>query len=181
MGGHRAGGADVGIAPFRMRKTSARAPQTVVGRFLYAGATGDRDERERLVKLLNRGRPGWNDDESVVVEAACGLAVRRCFHPDADVRQISAFVSSLRARVGPGATPPGQLETEAVIRSALGEEDVSLDGITAQDLLTIRGVVVMVLARWQMLPAAVIGPLIADAEREAVRRGWSPPLAGEIG
>lgn len=164
---------------FRRRRAASGFPETVAGRFLLATVIGDRDERERLVEQLNRGQEGWNDDEAAVVELACVMAVRRCIPADMDVRQISALVSSLRSGVGGGVTPPGQLETEAVIRSALGEAGVSLDGITSQDLYIIRGVVLLALVRWQMLPAGAAGPLIADAEREAVRRGWDPPLAGD--
>jgi len=52
---------------------------------------------------------------------------------------------------------------EAVIRLALGEQDVDTAGITAG-----------------RLGEADVDQLITDAEKDAVERGWNPPLASVL-
>ena len=52
-----------------------------------------------LNPALNKGKPGWNDDEPAVAEATCELAVREYFGGDYDVRAITSFVSVMRFRI----------------------------------------------------------------------------------
>lgn len=104
-------------------------PRTYVGQWLLAGMLDQRAERQRLSRMLNNGKSGWNADEPAVVGFAFELAVRQLFPESVDVREITAFVRDLRSRVYSTA-PPDQLGAEALIRDAL-EEPVDISDITA--------------------------------------------------
>lgn len=58
-------------------------------------------------------------EEPAVIEIACEFAVRRYFRSSINIAEIAAFVADMRGRVR-STSPPGQSETEAVIRLALG-------------------------------------------------------------
>lgn len=161
---------------FRSKQTPTSQPSTCVGRWLRAGLLDQRELRKQLNTTLNNGKPGWNDDEPAVVEAACEIAVRRFFGADYDVREITSFVSQVRSKIH-SVEPPDQLRTEAMIRSALGESDVVTSDITAGQKFNIR---VSVLGQAKLLlglDAAAVDRLILEAERVAFERGWNPPLA----
>jgi hypothetical protein len=68
------------------------------------------------------------------------------------------------------------LETEAVIRAALGEPGISVEGINPLQLLHIRGAVVAYLIINRKADIDV-DELIVEAENVAFSRGWHPPLA----
>jgi hypothetical protein len=150
-------------------------PRTVVGRWLLAGLLNQVAERERLRPMLNGGESGWNYDEPGTVEAVCEIAVRRYFHRDADVREITAFVSEFRAKIH-SIKPPGQLEAEALVRMALGDPDVVVDNISFTDTFhTQAGVALHVVQKLDLDPPEV-RQLVIDGERLAFKRGWNPPL-----
>jgi hypothetical protein len=154
----------------------APGPSTVVGAWLRATLLDQRELARRLNSALNNGKPGWNDDEPAVVEAMCELAVREYFGGDYDVRAITLFVSGMRSRIH-SVAPPGQLETEALIRSALGETDVVTDDIKPLQRYVIRGSVLglaRILLGWD---EATVDQRIVEGERVAFARGWNPPLA----
>jgi len=161
---------------FRFRAGFSALPRTHVGRWLWAGLTGQRELRERLRPALNGGRDGWNDDEPAVVQAACELAVRQYFRPGYDVRQVTAFVAELRDALA-GDPPVDQLAAEAVIRSALGETDVTVDGISPGAKYLIHSWAVTLATARSGLSESAIGQLIAEAENIAFEQGWHPPLA----
>ncbi len=77
----------------RGRASSWRQPRTTAGLWLRAGVFGDRDSRMRLSKRLNGGKPGWNEDEPAVAEAACELAVGRLFGVGTDEGAVVAFAN----------------------------------------------------------------------------------------
>lgn len=152
--------------------------QTVVGLWLQAMLVGDAEARRSLTRRLNGGKQGWNYDEPAVVEAACELAVRRFFGSGYDVREITAAVSWMRsADQAKGKTPHGQLEMEAVIRSALGEADVDIGGIIPPVLMEIRGAALGYAVLKLGLREPEIAELIVEAENVAFKRGWNPPLS----
>lgn len=58
----------------KWRKVKATPlPRTLVGQWLLAAVLEQRDLRDRLVKSLNGGQGGWNNDEPAVIAAACQL------------------------------------------------------------------------------------------------------------
>jgi hypothetical protein len=162
---------------FYSRSTSPSKPRTYIGQWLRATLLSERDLRRQLSQMLNGGRDGWNDDEPAVIEAACELAVRRSFGANYDIREISAFVSEMRARIQQNGTAPGQLEMEAVIRVALGETEVDIGGIRRSELLNIRTVVTGNVCEKLELDKSAIDKLITDSEQAAFDRGWKPPIA----
>lgn len=169
------------------RRKAAGGLRTVAGLWLMALVSDDHAERDRLSDFLNRGEPDdWSYDEIGVWEAAGVLVVRRCLGPGGDVRQVPGFVSWLRsaraAKVPAGnkARLAGQLEMEAVIRHGLGDESVSLDGISRYDLFMTWVAAAGLPMRWGVVPPGEHRRLIAEAERMAERRGWHPPLASEV-
>lgn len=149
-------------------------PGTLMGQVLRATLRRDFGAADDLSGRLNGGRPGWNDDEPAVVEAACELAALRYFRADCDVREITAFVSDMLARVTESKLGAGPLEVEAVIRGALGEKDVSLEGIRRSVLHGIRITVTMDIVYRLSLAGPEIDRLVTDAERMAFARGWDP-------
>jgi len=164
--------------PFRSRSVSRGGPRTYVGQSLRAALLRQTELRDRLHPKLNGGREtGWNADEPAVVEAACELAVGRFFGTSYDVRAITAFVAELREATANDPTHD-RLKTEAVIRLALGDQDVDTAGITAGQKLRIRGAVLtLALGKLGRLSEADVDQLITEAEKIAIERGWNPPLA----
>jgi hypothetical protein len=162
---------------FRSKQEAPRTgPSTVVGMWLRATLLDQRELAKRLNPALNNGKPGWNDDEPAVVESLCEMVVREYFGDDYDVRAITSFVSQMRSRIH-SVAPPGQLETEAVIRSALGETDVVTDDIKPLQKYVIRISVlglIRILLGWD---EATVDQRIVEGERMAFERGWNPPLA----
>lgn len=113
-----------------------------------------------------------------MVEAACELVVRRFFGSGYDVRAITTAVSWMRsAGQAKGKTPHGQLEMEAVLRSALGEMDVDISGIIPPVLMEIRGISLSYAVLKPDLREPEIAALIIEAENVALKRGWNPPLS----
>ena len=109
------------------------------------------------------------------MEAACEIAVRRYFRRDADVREITAFVSEFRARIH-STKPPGQLEAEALVRMALGDPDVVVDDISFTDTFNTQAGVTLLVILKLGLDSPEVRQLVIDGERLAFRRGWNPPL-----
>jgi hypothetical protein len=153
-------------------------PRTVVGLWLRAMLMRDVEVRRQLTRELNGGKKGWNYDEPAVVQAICELMVRRFFGTNYDVREITAAVSFMRAAdQAQNKTPHGQLEMEAVIRSALGETDVDISGIIPPVLMEIRGAATAYCSFKLALREPDVIQMIAEAERIAFERGWNPSLA----
>ena len=162
---------------FRSRVVPSGRPRTNVGQWLRATLLRQTELRDRLKNKLNGGKvKGWNDDEPAVVQAACELAVGRFFGTTYDVRAVTTFAAELYEAA---AHDPryDQLKTEAVIRSALGEQDIDTAGITPGQKYLIRGMVVTFVYGKLRLGEAELDRLITDAEKIAVKRGWNPPLA----
>jgi hypothetical protein len=158
-----------------MSARSSPKPRTYIGLFIQASLLRQREERQRLIGKLNAGRPGWNDDEPAVAEAAFELALRRLYPADADVRALTPFVSDLRARVSSVASLD-QLETEALIRKALGDPDVVTSGISQMNAFNIYGGVTQKIIIDNGFSESEIAELVTNAEILAFKRGWSPPL-----
>lgn len=139
----------------------------------------DAQRRRELGAKLNGGKLGFNRGEAAVVHAACQLAVRRLWGAGYDVRDISAAVSFMReASLAKGKTPPyGQLEMEAVIRSALGEADVDMSGMPRPLAYEIQIVALGYAALMLALSEPELVRLIRAAAQVAVERSWKPPLA----
>jgi hypothetical protein len=146
---------------------------------LRAGLRGDNADYSRLARTLNRGQKGWNDDEPAVVEAACQMAVQQFFATYGHV-PVDAFVADMRQRIAKERTPSRQEDMEVVIRAALNDNASVPPDIKRGELLRIRGAVTANIADILKLDAEAIDQFIAEAERVAIARGYSPPLAAEL-
>jgi hypothetical protein len=156
--------------PFLSRVVSRGRPRTNVGQWLRATLLRQHELRDSLKDKLSGCKvKGWNDDERAVVQAACELAVGRFFGTSYDVRAVTTFAAELHEAT---AHDPryDQLKTEAVVRSALGEQDVDTEGITAGQKYLIRGAVVTLVYGKLRLSEAELDRLITDAEKVAVKR-----------
>jgi hypothetical protein len=126
--------------------------------------------------MLNNGKStGWNDDEPAVVGLVFELTVRRLFPESVDVREITAFVRDLRSRVHTTA-PPDQLESEALIRDALGES-LDISGMRPLKIFTTRAAILAGAVLKIPLRESDVRQLILEGERIAFEQGWNPPLA----
>jgi hypothetical protein len=102
--------------------------------------------------------------------------VRQYFGPDYDVRAVTDYVATLRAATRDNGTFP-QLETEALIRAALGETDVDVSGISRGARLSIQGPAAVLATDRMGFGEAEMDQLITEAEQITFERGWHPPLA----
>jgi hypothetical protein len=163
----------------REDQPSPEFPRTKVGQFLRAAVLIDVELRRKLSAKLGGDKPGWNYDEPAVVQAACELAVRRLWSGHYDIRDITAAVTFIRDAnaAARGTAGYGQLEMEAVIRSALGETDIDLSGIIPPTVFEIQGAVTGYAVLKLRLSEGEIDGLIVEAENIAFQRGWNPPLA----
>jgi hypothetical protein len=163
----------------RAKRSEPATPRTVMGLWLRAFLLRDAQRRRELGAKLNGGKLGFNRDEAAVVQAACQLAVRRLWGSGYDVRDITAAVAVMReASLANDHTPPyGQLEMEAVIRSALGEADVDMTGIPRPLAYEIQGVALGYGARMLGLSEPEVVRLICEAEQIAFDHDSKPPLA----
>lgn len=158
------------------KRAPVARPKTYVGLWLRAALLNQPELQKQLGVTLNGGKADWNYDEPAVVEAVCVLALRRRFPSGADPQAITAFVSGVRNRIH-SETPPGQRETEAVIRFALGDPDVRVGHIPTLELLLAQYVTAAEACIQLGLDEAAINQMIIEGERVAWEQGWQPPLA----
>jgi hypothetical protein len=162
----------------RAKRSKPAMPRTVMGLWLRAFLLRDARRLRELTAKLNGGKRGWSYDEAGVVQAASELAVRRFFGTHYDVRAVTEVVLFIRdADQAGGKTPHGQLEMEAVIRSALGEADVDTGGINPQVAFEIQGAITAYIVFKLGISAPEVVRLICEAEQIAFERGSKPPLA----
>ena len=160
-------------------------PQTVMGLWLRASILGMTEDRDRLSRLLNGGKPGWNDDEPGVVEAASELAARRYFGPEGSSDEITATAAQvvecerrgadLRGRAG---SLPDKTYVQAVIRHDTGDPPAGWHNIRPSVALHIRGAFILFVAMTLDIMFE-LDQLIRDAEALAFERGLKPPLLTE--
>ena len=158
---------------FRLgRKDKPVEPVTLMGLFMRATMLRWEDDRQRLSAEVKR--TGSVDGNSVI-RAAFEVAVRRRFRPGADLREISSFVNEMRKAFGEK-TPV--LETEAMIRHALGE-DVPVDDIG--EWLEIGGKVPTLMGVKDVLALdeSGVNAILVEAEAIARQRGFRPTLADQ--
>ena len=148
----------------------------MVGQWLLAGLLNQVEEREKLGRMLNGGKSGWNYDEPAVVEIACQLAARHYFGNGINVYVISAFVTELRGRIH-STTPPDQEKTEALLRHALGDRDVAVSHIAHLDMFYSQGAIFGQIVHKLGLKPTEIKELIIQAELQAFEQGWNPPVS----
>ena len=149
-------------------------PRTLAGLWVQA-VLGQREQRTKLVGLLNGGQPGINYSEVGVLEIVCELLVHQYFSPDRDPREVARFVSDLRVTLVQD--PPDQAEAEALILALLGDPDVVIRGIDPLDIVSIHFSVIAQIRQKLALDEGAIDKLIVTGERLAFERGWNPPLA----
>jgi hypothetical protein len=163
--------------PYKSWSDSRARPRTNVGLWLQAGLLRQDARRDELRTTLNRGVPGWNNDEPAVVQGAFEIVMRRLFGPEYDIRAITEFVGNVRA-VMDGEPEVDQVKAEALIRAALGEAGVDADRINPgeryvlQTILAGGGIFSM-----GITDEAAVNGIIAESERVAFEQGWRPPLA----
>jgi len=153
------------------------SPRTVIGKWLVAMMLGQREIRKQLSARVNYGRPGWNDDEAAVVEAACGLAMRSYFGAEYDVRDVTAYAALLRGATGENFAG-GLMQLEALLRSALGEADVDVADIAIHARVKGYAVATAVALRKLAFGESQVKDLVTEAEAIASGRGRNPPFAG---
>lgn len=164
-------------------------PRTVVGLWLRAAALGMREERmreerNRLVREVNGGQPGWNSDEPGVIEAASELAARRYFGPQASAEQVTALAAQMQEMSRTGAAQRGGASNlpevdyvEQVIRYATGDHGAALESNSVAFHVRAAFVVFVFMELDIMFE---LDKLICDAEALAFERGLNPPLAARL-
>lgn len=140
-----------------------------MGRFLRATMLRQSNHLELHAEVKKHGSKG----SAALIRATFEVAVRRYFPRDVDLRIISAFVQEMRKAFGP-AVPV--LETEAMIRAALGE-DLPTDDIGLQPEIEAKTLTLAGLAdRWDR-DESVVNSVLVEAEKLVRQRGVEPTLA----
>jgi len=154
------------------------APRTVIGAYLRAVLLDEQERRGQLRGRVNLAQPnGWNDDEYAVVQAVFELQVRRYFGTGDGAGAVPALISKLASLQAENIMKQLDLgETEAMIRSALGESGVTTDDIAAYRKSAIGVSVMGVIHQELDLYPTAVDLLIARSEQLAFDRGWHPPL-----
>jgi hypothetical protein len=154
-------------------------PRTLVGTWLLATAMGESfDNRQKLVKRLNHGRPGINRDEPAVVAATCQELLKRWFGGTWHDQQIADFVTMIRSRLSPERAPD-QAQTEAVVRAALTGTSPPHD-MTVGDRFLVESLLFAVASDLLQLSSRDAAGVICHAERMAVAAGFDPPLLSPV-
>jgi hypothetical protein len=142
---------------------------------MRAALLRQRDRRNELQGTLNDGKPGWNDDEPAVVELVCQMAVRRFFADGRGMQDIATVVDAVQ-QASEDDMAVDRLEVEALIRKALGEDEIGTKSIGNGKKFILRiwitGAVVFLLN----LDEATVDETITDSELLAFEQGWKPPL-----
>ncbi|WP_433136149.1 hypothetical protein ACQPZ8_28405 [Actinomadura nitritigenes] len=145
-----------------------KKPDSLYGRFLGAIMTGDlkgmEDTRARAVQEI----PPQSSEGGAVAEHVFNRVVSQYFTPATPVAEISRYVIMLNEMT---TDPLNPIDAEMVIRRALGEVDVSLVGLSAGQIHTMRAIIAGDLARRMKLQKAAVYRLIIEAERNARAAG----------
>ncbi|MGW0432874.1 hypothetical protein ACWDV4_10055 [Micromonospora sp. NPDC003197] len=116
-------------------------------------------------RLLGELRALEWDGAIQMIGAAFALAVHRRFQGQSDLREISRFVAETRSRYEEGGELPA-LETEGLIRAALGETDL-MDNIGPDVALPAQIVVLGTLLQDEGLTEAELEAFIEEVEEVA--------------
>ena len=95
-------------------------------------------------------------------------ASRAYFGPQLDLREISAVVADMRAAFGDGVP---SLETDALIRLALGDEDVDTTGISEETMVRAATITVTSIADFWGQDEGKIFAIFERAEAMVRERG----------
>ncbi|SCF22497.1 hypothetical protein GA0070618_4202 [Micromonospora echinospora] len=153
----------------RPSSPSSPQPQTLMGQFLRAVMLRWDEQTQLHVEVKKHGSKDGNE----LTRAAFEVAVRRYFPPDTDLRVISGLVHEMRQVFGE-LVPV--LETEMLIRAALGEE-VPIDDITLVPELTAKTFTLMGLTDKWSRDVSTVNSVLAEAEELVHRRGFAPTPA----
>lgn len=134
---------------------------------LRAGLVGDFDTAERLDGEL--GDVSWQD-AGVLVNALFALAVQDRFEADVDRAEIRAFVTDTIHEYRSVEPPFKPLMTEGLIRSVLGEDDLSKE-IPKSEAIPVQTAIVNKIVNDAGLSHSDIDALLDEAEALADR--WS--------
>ncbi|MEV6970591.1 hypothetical protein AB0M47_36345 [Hamadaea sp. NPDC051192] len=150
-----------------MFKVRRREPEltTLGGRWLFSEITGKDIEPKRNIKDQRSELALWH--------AAFELAVRSAFDNDTPVAEISAFAQRMHDRFKPefAAIPP--IDSEALIRAALGE-DLDIEAIKPRHRGLVYVVVLSIIVKDKAISDTDLRRLLATAENVARERGFTP-------
>jgi hypothetical protein len=155
-----------------LRRAATPVPRTLAATWLCAAFLNRRPERDHLAAQLSGPQPGLRDDFAVV-ETACEIAASRYFGSDYDVRSVNDLADLVR-RTSAGELRLTLMQIEAVIRAALGEQDVDLRGINLGAKLRVEILAGAGLVHWLELDEPAVRSLLVAAEDMAVGRGFHP-------
>ena len=162
--------------PYRSWLERHPKPRTFVGYWLRATFLRQRQLRQELLGTLNRGQPGWNNDEPAVVMFACAIVLRRLFGTKYNDSDIANLVDKLRL-AAEGDSPFDPRSAEMLVRDALGEPDIDVGNIDPGQMLYLRGLLAAAAASVLNLDEESVDEIIADSENAAFEHGWKPPIA----
>ncbi|MFC1408976.1 hypothetical protein ACEZCY_06720 [Streptacidiphilus sp. N1-12] len=109
-------------------------------------------------------------DQAAMVEAIFEKLVRSVFAPGQDVHDIAEFVGLMVGRLSES-NKVNRMDSEALIRVALGEQEVYLEGIGAVDSLQIKGYVAFMAAERLGMSETDIDRLVHETETDLYERG----------
>jgi hypothetical protein len=135
---------------------------TKLGELIQSMAHGDWGKTDALIADLDRDK--WAGGIQVI-GAAFAIAVNRRFGPDTTPADVAQFVATARASYEEGDSLPA-LETEGLIRAALGEAELA-DNISPDVALGAELFVLTKILQDASLTQEQLDAFIAEAEQTA--------------
>lgn len=164
------------------REAARELPRTVVGRWLFAQAIGDRASVAPLARKLNAGERGWHQGEAQVVEACCSLAIPLLFPKGYEHERVRQFADHIYAMTGSedsaGVLKRGNLEY--LIRVFLGDA-LFQDSLSEVERFICEGVMFVQAVLDLRLNREASVALILNAEGIVAALGVDVPSAASQG
>ena len=148
-------------------KIGLNPPRTVVGAWLKA-------------IVLHQPAPPesaqlkWTLEEFKFLRTTFVIAVQEFFGGIEGYRVATRLAREIIASTRP--PMPSVIETEAVVRAAMGDSSVSLKGIGGDQQMLIFGLGIGVILRQIQAPPPAVDGLISRSEKACMSRGWQPEL-----
>jgi hypothetical protein len=131
--------------------------------------------QRELQGKLNNGKPGWNDDEPVIVDLVFQRVMRLFLGKEYNVHDIEEFLDFLELSAT-GDSRVDRLKAENLIREAMGEPGVEETDASPRQKYLLQGLMAGLASLHLKLGEGTVDEMITDSERLAFERGWKPPL-----
>lgn len=161
------------MRPKKFGRSRNPEPTTLMGLFLRATMLRQKNRLQLHAEVEKHGSKA----SAVLTRTAFEVAVRRYFPSDIDRRLVTALVHEMRQGYGQGVPV---LETEAMIRAALGEA-VPTEKIGLATQFAVMTFTLGALAdKWDR-DESIVNSVLVEAEEQVRQQGFDPTPADAAG